>query len=112
MSVFNGENSIQLKSYLPNKLTYHVNSTRSGLAVFSEIFYPNGWTASIDGLSVSHFPVNYLLRGLVVPDGAQEIIFEFKPKSFFISAKISFFASCLLIITGLFTFVKMFLFRK
>ena len=111
-SVFNGENSIQLKSYLPNKLTYHVNSKRSGFAVFSEIFYPKGWTAYIDGLSVSHFPVNYLLRGLVVPDGTQEIVFEFKPKSFFISAKISFFASCLLIITGLITFVKMFLFRR
>ena len=83
----------------------------SSLAVFSEIFYPKGWSAYIDGVGVEHFPVNYILRGLFIPKGAQEIVFEFKPKSFFISANIAFFSSCLLIITALMTFWMLVFFK-
>ena len=111
-SFYDSEGSIQLDSYAPNKLTYSIHANTSRLAVFSEIFYPKGWQAYIDGVSVNHFPVNYILRGLVIPKGAQEVIFEFKPKSFFVSAKIAFFSSCLLIITGFITFVRLFLFKK
>ena len=106
------QGSINLKSYSPNKIIYNVNTEENGLAVFSEIFYPKGWQAYIDGIAVHHFPVNYILRGLVVPSSAREVIFEFKPKSFFVSAKISFLASCLLIITGLITFVRLVLYKK
>ena len=110
--VLNMENSIQLISYAPNKIIYNVNNEENSLAVFSEIFYPEGWQAYIDGVAVNHFPVNYILRGLVVPRASKKIIFEFKPQSFFISAKISFLASCLLIITGLITFVRLVLLKK
>ena len=109
---FNFENSIQLISYSPNKLIYDVSSNTSGLAVFSEIFYPKGWYAYVDGQSVDHFEVNYILRGMMIPDGAQEVVFEFKPKSFFISSKISLFASFLLIIVAVVTCVRLFLFKE
>ena len=108
----NVDNNIQLISYTPNKIIYKVNNEENSLAVFSEIFYPKGWQAYIDGVAVNHFPVNYILRGLVVPRASKKIIFEFKPQSFFISAKISFLASCLLIITGLITFVRLVLLKK
>jgi len=111
-SISDSESNIKLTSYAPNKLVYTINSQTSSLAVFSEIFYPKGWQAYVDGISVNHFPVNYILRGLVVPKGAQEVIFEFKPKSFFKSAKIAFISSFLLIITGLITFVRLLLFKK
>ncbi len=107
----NVDNNIQLISYTPNKIIYKVNNEENSLAVFSEIFYPKGWQAYIDGVAVNHFPVNYILRGLVVPRASKKIIFEFKPQSFFISAKISFLASCLLIITGLITFVRLVLLK-
>jgi uncharacterized membrane protein YfhO len=104
--------SIKLMSYSPNKLVYNSNAANTTFAVFSEIFYPKGWEAYIDGVNVEHFSVNYILRGLVIPNGAREIVFEFKPKSFFTSAKIAFFASFLLIITGLMTFVGMIVSKK
>ncbi|MBL31915.1 MAG: hypothetical protein CMP62_04240 [Flavobacteriales bacterium] len=108
----NTRNDINLTEYSPNRLVYRLDSKVSSLAVFSEIFYPKGWSAYIDGVSVEHFPVNYILRALFIPKGAQEIVFEFKPKSFFISAKIAFFSSCLLIITALMTFGMLFFFKQ
>ncbi|MCB0458604.1 MAG: YfhO family protein, partial [Flavobacteriaceae bacterium] len=46
---------------------------------FSDIYYKNGWNASIDGVDVPHFNVNYVLRGMPVPAGKHEIIFKFEP---------------------------------
>ena len=108
----NSNTKIDLIDYSPNRLVYSVDSKESSLAVFSEIFYPKGWIAYVDGIHTDHFPINYILRGLFIPSGTQEIIFEFKPKSFFISAKIAFFSSCLLIITCLMTFGRLFLFKQ
>ena len=99
---------IELKSYKPNQLIYNTQLDTAGLVVFSEIFYPKGWQAYLDGNRVDHFPVNYLLRGLFVPKGVSEIVFEFKPKSFFVSSKIAFIASSLLIITGLVSLIRLF----
>ena len=96
---FNKDNSIiTLKTYAPNKLTYQSNSTSDQFAVFSEIWYgPNkGWIATIDGKEVEHTRVNYVLRGLNIPSGQHEIVFEFKPKSNQIGIIISWVSTILL----------------
>jgi len=90
--------SISLKSYSPNKLVYQSKSTTTQLAVFSEIYYPKGWIAKIDGAETPYFRANYILRSMVVPAGNHEIVFEFKPKSYEIGNKISFASSLLLIL--------------
>jgi hypothetical protein len=74
--------TIKLKSYAPNKLVYQSNSPSEQLAVFSEIYYPKGWIASIDGKVNPHFRVDYILRSMVIPAGNHEIVFEFKPQSY------------------------------
>ena len=78
-----GNGSISMTSYEPIKLAYSSNSNADELAVFSEIWYgPNkGWSATIDGQAAEIIRVNYLLRGLRVPAGIHEIIFEFNPTS-------------------------------
>ena len=105
---YNEDNIIELKTYRPNKLIYNAHVDTASLAVFSEIFYPKGWKAYLDGVPVNHFPVNYILRGLYIPKGVSEIVFEFKPKSFFVSSKISFISSCLLVLTGILSIVRLF----
>ncbi|MDF1696121.1 MAG: hypothetical protein P1U56_09830 [Saprospiraceae bacterium] len=77
----NGIGQIELVDYKPNKLTYSSSSSSDQVAIFSEVWYgPNkGWVATIDGQEVEHFRANYLLRGLSVPKGDHEIVFEFKP---------------------------------
>ena len=72
--------SIGLTNYLPNHLTYRSVNSNAGLAVFSEMYYPNGWNAYIDGEPVAHFKVNYTLRALKVPEGEHIIEFKFEPE--------------------------------
>ena len=66
-------------SYKPNELVYTSKSSKGGLAVFSEIYFP-GWTATIDGKDAVIGRVNYVLRALQVPAGNHEIIFRYDPK--------------------------------
>lgn len=78
-----GQGTISLTSYAPNKLNYTANMTQPGLAVFSEIYYPEGWTATIDGQEAPILRADYLLRGLSLPAGQHEIEFVFAPDSYF-----------------------------
>ena len=71
--------SINLKSYKPNHLVYETSNVNDGLAIFSEVYYKNGWNAYIDGELKPHFRANYLLRGLEVPKGKHTIAFKFEP---------------------------------
>ena len=50
-------------------------------------------------MPADYFCVNYLLRGLIIPEGEHEILFEFNPKSFYVGNKIDLSASIIFIIT-------------
>ena len=71
--------AIKLVDYKLNKLVYESNNSADGFAVFSEIYYKDGWNATIDGVAVDHLNVNYVLRGLEIPKGTHQIVFEFSP---------------------------------
>ncbi len=72
--------SIVLTDYRPNHLVYRSSNENAGVAVFSEMYYPHGWQAFIDGKPTDHFKVNHVLRALKVPAGEHTIVFEFKPE--------------------------------
>ena len=61
-------------------LTYNYDALSEQLVVFSEVYYPSGWEVYIDGNKSSFFDVNYLLRGMLVPEGKHKIEFYFSPK--------------------------------
>lgn len=90
--------SVKMISYAPNKLVYDFNSNSEEVVAFSEVFYPYGWIATIDGQEVPHFRVNYVLRALKVPAGTHKIEFRFEPKSYITGEKISFASSVILIL--------------
>lgn len=73
------EASIRLTKYAPNHIDYESSSTQDGTAVFSEIYYPFGWKATIDGKPAEHFRANYVLRAMNIPAGKHTIRFEFVP---------------------------------
>ena len=72
--------TIQLTNYKPNQLRYISNNSNEGFAVFSEMYYQNGWIAMIDGKEVPIYRVNYVLRGLKIPSGKHTIEFKFEPE--------------------------------
>jgi uncharacterized membrane protein YfhO len=90
--------TITLAEYQPNRMVYSSQSASDQLAVFSEMHYEKGWQAYIDGEKTDHLRVNYMLRGLEVPAGAHEIIFEFHPRSYYTGSTFSLVSSVLLLL--------------
>lgn len=74
---FNGEGTIKTISYKPNHITYESDSKEDEFAVFSEIYYPDGWKAFVDGKEQKIYKVDYLLRGLELTPGKHKIEFVF-----------------------------------
>lgn len=96
---------IKLTSYLANDLKYESNSSSEQLAVFSEIYFKDGWNAYVDGELKTYFSANYVLRAMRIPVGKHNIEFKFEPSKYITGEKIS-LASCL----ALFGFVGVSLF--
>lgn len=76
-------------AYAPNALSYKAKTGKGGIAVFSEIYFPWGWTATIDGKEAPIGRVNYVLRALRIPAGEHEINFRFDPQSVRVTNSIS-----------------------
>jgi hypothetical protein len=90
--------SIQLVDYKLNHLVYETKTTEDGFAVFSEVYYKNGWNATIDGVEVIHYNVNYILRGLEIPKGTHTVVFKFNPSVVTTGSNISLVSSILLVL--------------
>ena len=88
--------TIELLNYDVNSLTYLSKTTNEQFAVFSEIYYKNGWNAYIDGKLVPHYRINYVLRGMLIPPGEHTIEFKFAPKVIQQGSVISLFSYLLL----------------
>ncbi|WP_062620972.1 YfhO family protein [Flammeovirga sp. SJP92] len=89
---------IKLTSFNQRRLKYTADSKNGGFAVFSEVWYPAGWVAKIDGEPVDIVCANYVLRGLQIPAGKHEITFDFDPNSFVVGGMISKIAGYLTIL--------------
>jgi hypothetical protein len=103
------EGEVHLRQELPSKLTYEANLSTGGLVVFSQIYYPEGWRATINGTPAPILRANYLLRALEVPAGTSTIEFEFAPRSYYTGNKVMWAASLLLIglwVAGLVIWVR------
>ena len=72
--------TIDVTKYEPNRIRYIANNNSDGLAVFSEIYYPKGWKATIDGKEAKILRADYTLRALSVPAGKHTIEFRFEPQ--------------------------------
>ena len=90
--------TIRLTSYAPNRLVYETDNARDGVAVFSEIYYPDGWQVTIDGQPARLARADYILRSMYVPAGKHTIEMRFDPKSLHVTEGIAYAALALLII--------------
>lgn len=102
--------TITLVDYKPNYLKYDYSSNSAQLAVFSEVYYPKGWTAYVDGEPAPYFRANYILRAMNLPKGDHTIEFKFKAPLFDTISNITLIFSLIIIIwmlaTGVFFILK------
>lgn len=94
----NGADFIQMTSYAPNELRYHYSASTARTAVFSEVYYPDGWIATVDGVSVDLFRADWIFRAANLPAGDHEIVMRFEPKVYITSEKASRASSLMLFI--------------
>lgn len=101
-SVVNSDNlsggEVKLIDYKPNKLQYNVNSNGSGLLIFSEIYYADGWHAYVDDKEVDIIQANYILRAINVEKGVHKVVFEFQPEKVLALAEFSLLSGIILIV--------------
>ncbi|MBC6699719.1 YfhO family protein [Hymenobacter puniceus] len=90
--------TITLTDYSPDALKYRATATADAFAVFSEIYYADGWNAYLDGKLVPHVRANYVLRAMPVPAGTHTIEFKFEPTEYAIGNTVSMVSSVLLIL--------------
>ena len=98
--------TLRQTAYAPDRVVYESSSANDALAVFSEIYYPAGWVATIDGVESPILRADYLLRALRIPAGNHTIEFAFRPQSFHVGNAISLAAS---ILVALITLAALFL---
>ena len=97
--------TIELVNYNPQKLVYETSTTSPQLAIFSEVYYPKGWNAYINGEPAEYFRANYTLRAMTIPPGNNRIEFIFEPKVIKTGSTISLASSILfglILLGGLF----------
>ena len=91
--------TIKLDLYKPNHLVYTSNNTNDGFAVFSEIYYKDGWNATIDDKPAQIFKVDYTLRGMLIPKGKNhKIEFKFEPQVVKTGSTIALFSFILMVL--------------
>ncbi len=95
---YDSSGRIELKEMQPPYLRYESMSAANGLAVFSDIYYPKGWKATIDGTPADILRVNYVLRALAIPAGEHTIEFKFEPKPYLIGNKVTMASSWFLLL--------------
>ena len=101
--------TISLVKHDLNDLKYVSNATKDQFAVFSEIYYGNGWNAYLDGKLVPHYQVNYVLRGMQVPAGKHTVEFKFEPTVVAKGGRLSLYFYLLLVLVP---FILVFLKKK
>ena len=87
---------VKLVSYMSDNLKYEVSSSKGGVIVFSEVYYP-GWTATVDGQPVELGRVDYLLRAVNVAPGKHTVELAFKPKSVTVTETMAYISYAILL---------------
>ncbi|HVZ12405.1 MAG TPA: YfhO family protein [Patescibacteria group bacterium] len=97
--------SAKLTEYSPNLISINAYSSKKALLFLSDNFYP-GWVAKVNGVPSEIFQADYSLRAVVIPAGKSNVLFEYKPKSFYYGLYLSLFGLMLFLSVNFFFFGK------
>lgn len=95
---FDSAASIKVTLYDNDNLAYAIDTKSNQFAVLSEVYYKNGWQAFVDGKETPIVPVDYVLRGIVIPAGTKKLELVFTPKSYLTGKMLTNVASIIMLI--------------
>lgn len=95
---YSGNGEIEFTEHNPNMLKFHINTEEKQFLVLSEIYYPEGWKARIGDRDLPIIKTNFLLRGIEIPAGENDLIIEFKPKTYFRNLKLIWLGNIVIIV--------------
>jgi hypothetical protein len=88
---------IELLSYTPNELRYRYTTPCNAKAVFSEVYYPDGWTLKVVDTG-ELLPISLsddVFRSAILPAGEHELVMRFAPDSYARGYRLSLICSLL-----------------
>ncbi len=100
-----GTGEIELTEYRPNYLKYEYTADNEAVAVFSEIYYPDGWTMYVDGAETPYFRADYILRAALLPAGRHTVEWRFRAPMWGVSEGITLVCSLLIFIALITTII-------
>ncbi len=84
-----GKDNINVAKYAPARVSIRAEVTCDVMVVLSDTYYP-GWNATVDGKPAEIYEVDLALRGVLVPKGAHDIVFQYRPRSVYLGAGLTF----------------------
>lgn len=97
--------NVKMNQFDLHKVAFETETDKQAFLTVSEVYYPAGWKAYIDGKETKIYPVNYILRGIIVPAGKHTVEMRFVPSIYKLSVRLSLIGilvSVLALIIGLF----------
>ena len=104
--------TIALTQYRPNYLRYEYTAPEESVAVFSEIYYPYGWTAYVDGTKAPYFRADYVLRAMKLPAGKHTVEWKFRAPGWTAAEAVTLVSSLAILLGAIAAAVCCFRFRK
>lgn len=109
ITAYDSTSVVEVTNYTGAEMTIETTRSKAGYLVLSEIYYPAGWIALLDGEEVPIHKTNYLVRGIQIPEGKHTLELDFKPSSHALGVKLSWFSlisQILMAVFAGFTFFK------
>ena len=98
--------AVEVTNYGPRDISLQYSRQSDGFLVLSEIYYPAGWRAFIDGEETPIYKTNYVLRGLFVPEGEHTVEFRFNPASHIWGTRVAWGGNIIVWLIGLAAVLK------
>ena len=86
-TAYSAEGSIRMTTNTPNRIEFEVNTKEAQFAVFSEMYYPEGWILKKNGEELNIIQTNYALRGAEIPPGKYTLTMDFHPRAYYAGMK-------------------------
>lgn len=100
--------SVEVTEYNANRIGLNINRSEPGFLVLGEIWYPPGWTATLNGEEIDIIRTNYVLRGFEIPAGDHELVMTMDPVWYSAGNWMGWIGTLLLFGSGLFGVILMY----